>query len=253
MKLSTLKVLTLSTVFTEAARKAGPAIPRVYLRASSAVVRLFLSLLTDPHPVIPERGTTLSSLNTVRDLVYFLQHWNCATTLAHLLLILREQAREADLSPLAAFVGGSNADDGGTCAVALDQKWVWADMQMEGRVAKEHAHAQVLDPHCLPVAVWQLIPAKYTWALTASWSGEDKNKDRHQPAPHGVGARPSHAEMFGAAVDKFGDGHGKCERECERRPTAPSPEPLAPSETEMAFGRHKVIAWRRSLRAEDGS
>jgi hypothetical protein len=148
-----------------------------YLRLSeptetAPVLRLFLAFASTGHLSIPDDGTTLEALELLRALVLFLRKYECDGTLALALTVLREAVRmPSSVSPLAAFVAGASAGDAFTCSVALDvTDWTWRMMDRHELPAAPDAN--VFDPHHMPVAVWQLIPPMYTWALTTAWSGD---------------------------------------------------------------------------------
>jgi hypothetical protein len=141
---------------------------------SAGVLRLFLEFIVYAKLDVPDDGTTLSGLATVKDLVTFLKKWECSGTLALVLACVREAVRAPSaVSPLAAFVAGATAGDAFTCSVALDiTDWSWRMMDRHMPAAPD---ANVFDPHHMPVAVWQLIPPMYTWALTTAWTGTDEH------------------------------------------------------------------------------
>ncbi|GMK56625.1 hypothetical protein CspeluHIS016_0304650 [Cutaneotrichosporon spelunceum] len=154
-----------------------------YLRLSeptetAAVLRLFLAFVSAGHLTIPDDGTTLDSLELLRALILFLTKYECEGTLSLALTVLREAVRmPSSVSPLAAFVAGASAGDAFTCSVALDvTDWTWRMMDRHELPAAPDAN--VFDPHNMPVAVWQLIPPMYTWALTTAWSGDSRNARR---------------------------------------------------------------------------
>lgn len=154
-----------------------------YLRLSdptetASVLRLFLTFSSTGHLPIPDDGTTLDSLETLRALVLFLRKYECDPTLALALTVLREAVRQpSSVSPLAAFVAGASASDAFTCSVALDvTDWTWR--MMDRRDLPSAPDANVFDPHHMPVAVWQLIPPMYTWALTTAWTGEGRDREQ---------------------------------------------------------------------------
>lgn len=142
---------------------------------SAAVLRLFLDFVVYAKLDIPDDGTTLDSLQVVRALVLFLQKYECSGTLQLMLVCLRELVRQpSNVSPLAAFVAGATASDAFTCSVALDiTDWTWRMMDRHDLPAAPDAN--VFDPHHMPVAVWQLIPPMYTWALTTAWTGSEEH------------------------------------------------------------------------------
>lgn len=143
---------------------------------TAAVLRLFLTFVSTGHLPIPDDGTTLDALETLRALVLFLRKYECEPTLSLFLTVLREAVRQpSSVSPLAAFVAGASAGDAFTCSVALDvTDWTWRMMDRHDLPAAPDAN--VFDPHHMPVAVWQLIPPMYTWALTTAWTGADEGR-----------------------------------------------------------------------------
>ncbi|BEI98086.1 hypothetical protein CcaverHIS631_0303850 [Cutaneotrichosporon cavernicola] len=156
-----------------------------YLRLSeptetAAVLRLFLAFASTGHLTIPDDGTTLDSLEHIRALILFLTKYECEGTLSLVLTVLREAVRmPSSVSPLSAFVAGASAGDAFTCSVALDvTDWTWRMMDRHDLPAAPDAN--VFDPHHMPVAVWQLIPPMYTWALTTAWSGDTRNVRRER-------------------------------------------------------------------------
>lgn len=151
---------------------------------TAAVIRLFLEFIVYARVEVPDDGTTLDSLRCMRAIVLFLKRYDCLPTLQLYLTCLREVVRQpSNISPLAAFVAGATAGDAFTCSTALDiTDWVWRMMDRQNLPASPDAN--VFDPHHMPVAVWQLIPPMYTWALTTAWTGTEE---------HLVGSAPSGA------------------------------------------------------------
>ncbi|WOO78976.1 uncharacterized protein LOC62_02G002514 [Vanrija pseudolonga] len=146
---------------------------------TAAVIRLFLEFIVYARVEVPDDGTTLDSLRCMRAIVLFLKRYDCLPTLQLYLTCLREVVRQpSNISPLAAFVAGATAGDAFTCSTALDiTDWVWRMMDRQNLPASPDAN--VFDPHHMPVAVWQLIPPMYTWALTTAWTGTEEHLHRH--------------------------------------------------------------------------
>lgn len=166
----------------------------------AGVLAVFLAFVVHGTFAIPGDGTTLASLTLVKHLVLFMRKYACVASLKLLLLSVRDAVRQPSaVSPLVGFLAGAIAEDAYTCSSALDvSDWTWDMMRVPGAGA---GGANVFDPHHMPVAVWQMIPGMYTWALTTAWKG-DSHHDAHDP--HAVRRQDSALSMSSLGSLRYG-------------------------------------------------